>query len=509
MIKKMSLILLVLIVVFAGCSAPEAVKKEPAVFSVLFNNTAANPFKSDWLILSEYKKLQNVQLDVKLGDNENYGKVLTQTFESGDIPDIVLKCWPNEIESYATNGLLLPFSDYENLMPNFMAYIKKNNLQSELDKLKLKNGKYYILPGYQRDIQVQQWMYRKDLFVKNNLAMPKTYDELLESLVTLKKLYPKTTPITACWSGAHLFAMMGAGYGIPAGWNGTRYYNEKENVWQFAPATENYKQMLTFLNRCYKAEVMDPEIFTQTDAEYYAKIEDGRALATVTWITSGFKTWNDKLKANGVDGGEWAALPVPESTIGIKALPAVDKFRKGLVVPASAVSKPYFNDLIKFLDWAVYSEEGMTLTTWGVEGVTYKNTADGKVYLQNIKTPKNTNGTIDISNKYGFGLLFDLNENVAFEDYKKPPEIVEFLNDSQKNKETLKISPNLILDSQETKAAGLINEKLDPFITETGRKFITGELSVQNDWAAYLQDIEDRGYKTLETVWNTAWATQK
>ena len=65
------------------------------------------------------------------------------------------------------------------------------------------------------------------------------------------------------------------------------------------------------------------------------------------------------------------------------------------------------------------------------------------------------------------------------------------------------------MDSQETKAAGLINEKLDPFITETGRKFITGELSVQNDWAAYLQDIEDRGYKTLETVWNTAWATQK
>ena len=68
-------------------------------------------------------------------------------------------------------------------MPNFMAYIKQHNLQGELDKLRLKNGKYYILPGYQRTIQVQQWIYRRDLFEKHGLKAPTTYDELFDALV--------------------------------------------------------------------------------------------------------------------------------------------------------------------------------------------------------------------------------------------------------------------------------------------------------------------------------------
>lgn len=508
MFQKKLVTVMLLILFLLGCTSRIPQKTGPVAFSVLYNDRKATPFQENWRIFEEYKTRQNVVLNVRLGDDSDYEKAVVQALESEDIPDIILKVWPQSIESYANAGILLPFSDYEALIPNFMAYIKDHNLQGELDKLRLKNGKYYILPGYQRKIQVQQWIYRRDVFEKNNLAAPKTYEELFNSLVTLKKIYPDSTPITATWGGAHLFAMMGAGYGIPAGWAGTSYYNSAENDWQFSPATENYKALYTFLNRCYKAGILDPAIFTQSDEDFYNKLGDGRALVTVTWITSGFAPWNEKLRENGFPDGEWAPLPVPESTIGIKALPPVDPFRKGLVVPARVVNEPYFKDLLKFLDWAVYSEEGRTLTTWGIEGLTYENTPNGKIYLPNIKTPKNAEGTLEISKEYGFDSLFNLTENEEFEDYKKPAEIVTFLENSLKAKDAAEISPQLKLDTPSIEAIRLINEKINPYVADSGTKFITGELDINKDWDAYLLELNKRGYKTLEGIWNDSWKKQ-
>jgi len=508
MFKKALIIFGILSTLLIGCSTLELLKAEPVVFSVLYNQREANPFQEDWLVLEEYEKRQNVFLDVHVGDDADFDNEITRTIESGNIPDIILKVWPNTIESYAANGILLPFSDYEDLMPNFMTYVNEYDLHSELDKLRLDNGKYYILPGHKRKIQVQQWIYRRDIFEKNNLEIPKTYDELFDSLVLLKEIYPNTTPITASWGGAHLFAMMGAGYGIPAGWAGTRDYNFEKDQWLFSPATDSYMELLTFLNRCYDAEVLDPSIFTQGDEDFINKLTDGSALVTVTWITSGFSHWNEKLEENGVPDGEWAPLPVPESTIGITALPPVDPFRKGLVVPSRVINEPYFEDLLKFLDWAVYSEEGTTLTTWGIEGLTFENTPEGKVFLPNIITPKNASGTIEMSVEYGFDTFFNLVENEEFEDYKKPAEIAVFLEKSLDTGDATEMDPQLKLGPDAIAAAQLINEKIDPYIAETFQQFVKGELSIDQDWDEYLLEIEKRGYKTLEEIWNSTWIEQ-
>jgi putative aldouronate transport system substrate-binding protein len=506
--KKLLVSIVLFSMILQGCFSQDTSQTEPSVFSVLYNEKESSPLNEDWAILEEYVKRQNVVLDVQSGNDADYEKELLRIFESENIPDIVLKVWPNSIKQYASDGILLPFSDYEDKMPNFMAYIQEHNLQSELDKLRLENGKYYILPGYQRQIQVQQWIYRRDIFEQNNLEMPETYDQLFDALVTLKEIYPDTTPITATWGGAHLFAMMGAGYGIPAGWSGTRYYNLAGDEWLYAPATDNYKAMYSFLNRCYTAGILDLEIFTLSDKEFINRIQDGRALVTVTWITSGFDNWNEKLKENGYPDGEWAPLPVPESTIGIKALPPVDPFRKGLVVPSRVLDEPYFEDLIKFLDWAVYSEEGMTLTTWGIEGLTYEITPEGKVYLPHIITPKNTAGTVDITSEYGFDSIFNLNENEEFENYKKPVEIEAFLDRSLKAGETLELPPQLTLSSDSIEAISMIDEKINSYVAETGTKFITGEWDIEENWDNYLNELEIRGYKTLEAIWNADWEDQ-
>ena len=498
-------IVLLIIILLTGCSPDENKIEEPLVFSMLYNQQESSPYDENWLILKEYQDRKNVVFDVIIGDDADYEKDIQRVLKSDSPPDVLLKIWPDNVTEYVNDGLLLPVSDYESLMPYYSAYIKAHDLQAEVDKLRLENGKYYILPGYQRPIQVQQWIYRKDLFEKHDLGVPSTYDELFDALVTLKALYPDSDPISACYGGAHLFAMMGAGYGIPAGWNGTQHYDSVSETWQYSPATDNNKAMLDYLHRLYEAGLLDPDIFTQSESDFYAKLLDGSTFVTVTWITSGFDNWNQSLAENGISGGAWAPLPVPESTIGLKALPAVNPFRKGLVLSSRVVNKPYFEDLIKFLDWAVYSEEGMTLTTWGVEGITYEETEDGKKFSEDIYSPKNPEGTKDITAAYGLDSFFDLNENEEFEDYKKPDDIVIFLERSLSNGETAKMKPELKLDVVDMDAIAVVEERLQPYVDSSSKSFITGSLSVDEDWDMYIEELKKLGYQTIEEIWHEAW----
>lgn len=505
----LAIILLALMVVqtITACT-PEPTPAEPVTFSILFNQKESIPFQDDWLILQEYAARQNVTFDVIVGNDADYLTFVAQVVQTGQIPDIILKVWPDNIENYAADGLLLAISDYETQMPHYRAYITENHLEAELDKLRLENGKYYLLPGYRQQVQVQQWIYRRDLFEKHDLGIPATYDELFDALVVLKGEYPESTPLTAIWGGAHLMAMMGAGYEIPAGWNGIRSYNEHTDRWEYAPATDNYKAMYQFLNRCYEAGILDPESFTQSDDDFYTKLYDGRGLVTVSWVSSGFAAWNALLAENGQAGGEWAPLPVPESTIGVSGLPGVDPLRKGIAISAAAADEPYFDRLLAFLDWAIYSEEGQTLTIWGVEGITFEQTTEGKAYLPEIISPKNPEGTIEPKAEYGLESFFDLVEYEEYENYKRPDEIVEFLQSSLARNETAPLDPALLLPEDSLESARVLEENLWTYMTETSMAFITGEIDIDTEWDTYLQELENRGYLTLEEIWNAAWEAQ-
>jgi len=250
---------------------------------------------------------------------------------------------------------------------------------------------------------------------------------------------------------------------------------------------------------------LDPAIFEQSNEEFMDKIVNGKALVAVTWITSGLELWDDKLHENGIADGNWEPLPVMQSTIGIKALPSIDTFKKGLVITADVAEKPYLEEMIGFLDWAIYSEEGNDLTTWGIEGLTYENTPEGKILLPSMISPKNKQGTINMAGEYGFDRLFDLIGNEEFEDYKKPEDIVAFLDRSEEGGDTLRPQPQLSLSAQDSNIIDSINEELGAYVNETRIKFITGEMDIEGDWEEYLEQLKLLGYEIVENIWNESF----
>ncbi len=481
---------------------------EPISFSVLLNEKEGIGFKPDWLILKEIERRKNVHFSVRAVPDSAYGKALPEVLGSGNIPDIVLKVWPEQVVSFAASGLLLPISDYEYLMPNYTRYIRDNGLEEEVDKHRDENGKYYVLPGFQREIQVQQWIYRKDLFDRYGIPAPATYDELFKALVFLKEKYPESRPISACWGGAHLFAMMGSGFGIPAGWNGDRLYDPKTDSWIYAPGTKNWQEMFRFLARCYKAGLLDPDIFTQEPELFYRKLVDGSTFVTVSWISSGFDNWNKQLAGNGYPGGTWAPLMVPRSTVGIQALPGVARFRKGTAIPVRVIREPYFRRLIEFLDWIYYSEEGRSLAVWGVEGTTYSVSGGKKEYLPSIRSFTHPDAKGEIGRDFGLNVVFDLCEVPDFEDAKKPPEIADFLNKVLARKVTEKLSPTLTLSADDLDTIRVFGAELTNYVSGMIRAFITGSSDIDRGWKEYAANLEKKGSRKMEKIWNDAWKSR-
>ena len=51
------------------------------------------------------------------------------------------------------------------------------------------------------------------------------------------------------------------------------------------------------------------------------------------------------------------------------------------------------------------------------------------------------------------------------------------------------MSPALALDANAIEAARIINEKITPYVAESGKSFITGGLSMDKDWNSYLLEL--------------------
>lgn len=431
MTRWIALSCIMVVLLLSGCREPSEEVQEQYSFSVLYNDREEEPFSDEWLILQEYQRRKGVTLEVQLGDDGDYERYIIDALEAEDPPDVILKVWPEQIEPFIARSLVLPVSDYIDSMPYFLDYIEENGLQEEIEKLKGPDGKFYILPGYQRPTQVQQWVYRKDLFETHGLDVPETYEELFEDLLYLKGIYPDSKPLSACWDGAHLYAMMGANYGINAGWAGTRTYDRESSAWRYAPATEAYRKMHAYLHDLYAAGLLDLEHFDQSFEELVEKMTTSQVFFLPTWISSGLEPWNQMAAENGYPETQWAPLPVLESTNGLRALPYAERFRKGLILPAAVAQKTYLSRLLSFLDWAVYSPEGRELTTWGVEGVSFQY-VDGRHEYLPIE-----GGQSRYQAAYGLEQLFNLCENEEAVDAKKPQEIVEFLVASIEREETL------------------------------------------------------------------------
>lgn len=480
------------------------VSDKPVTFTMMYSGEYDPNYKS----LIKMKELTNVTLDVTAIPDSDYdtrNQLIINTGE--DMPDIISKTKPKAAQ--ALSGVLLPISDYYDQMPNFMAFIKKNNLQYLIDNATQADGKVYELPVNTKEVKTssKQIMIRKDVFEENNIPIPTTYDELYTAAKKLKEIYPDSQPIQVIYGNGNLFDMIAPSFGTSAGWGGGIdgfHYVEDKDDWIFAPTSNEYKVMLQYLNKLYSEGLLNQEYTTFSSDTYTQNATTGKAFILMAeWLGSEVPN-NVALKEAGDENANWAPIYPLEGPAGTY-LSRVSNSSQTMVIAASAAKKDYFPQLIKWLDW-MYSEEGTTLFTWGIEGETYTVDASGnKVIDPKIKCAANPNGTWDAAKEYGtsnncFTFVYPYEQELATmaDSYK------ELIQQETDGNVIPSIEPAIPLTEDDVEIQSLYSTNLNDYVDQMTTKFIMGGESFDK-WDNFVSECNSKGADKLLELYNAAW----
>lgn len=489
---------------------------KPLTFSMLYSSHPDYPYKEDWLLWKAIKDKTNVTLDLTVVPMSDYNQKRSLLISTGDAPYIIPKTYhPDEVQ-FIPSGAILPVSDYVDKMPNYSKEVKEWGLEDEINTYKQKDGKYYLLPGLNKILPPGYGIaMRIDILEKNNIPVPNTWDEMYAALKKLKELYPDSYPLSDRYQGKSLLNIAAPTFGqAAAGWgagNGL-YFDRNNDKFIFYPTTNDYKNFLAYFNKLIKEGLMDPESFTQSDDQAIQKFVTGKSFAISTNSQHLVALRQNMDQTLGKDAYKIKEIIPPAGPAG--AVVTGGHLENGIMISSKAKDDPNFDQMLKFIDWLWYSEEGQTLCKWGVEGTTYKKTADGKFQLMpDINfLGMNPSGTKDLRKDFGFGngvfILMYGGPKALAESYMTPDDL-NFVNAENSNRQLLPPAPPLLYDETEREQANMLSTPLMDYVQSMTLKFILGDASLDTDWDKFVQDCQQKGSDRLVELANKVYQSTK
>lgn len=359
--------------VFAA-GGQEQAAQGPVKISMLYSDNVGMPFNPDWPILKAIQEKGDVILDIQVVPLTDYATKAQLLINSGSAPDILT--FGSTIASNVINsGAMLDVWELlqAGKLPHMKARFDKWGVWNEVENLRAKNGALYMFPGFQ-ELQVSNFglIMREDLLKAFGMKAPTTVDELHGYMMALKKQFPKSLPMGNFYGMPVLLAAVGPWFGVPFSFFDPGYVPDFDSGKYVSPYTSpKTRVMLEWLNKCYKDGLFDPESFTQTAEQFVTKVVMQQTLVLLAWTDQ-----NELVETMARKYYAPFDLNIYPPLSSATAKPATQIHTRldgsHWTVPATVKNKPYFERLIKFIDWYAYSDEGVDLQSWGVEGKSYK-----------------------------------------------------------------------------------------------------------------------------------------
>lgn len=287
-VYKLGIALLLTLFVLAGCSsggqsaspaaAPQAKtaeqkpedKKEKVKLKVMFQKREGQKdYFYEWMQenINTYKA-KNPNIDFEVVANtccDNYLTVVTTDMAANNLPDIFQGWTLERMRPFAEAGRLMDLSKAINEYPDW-----KDNMSADaLKGTTFKNGVYGLPLASDTEIIY----YNKDVFAKNGLQAPKTYDELLNIVDVLKKagITPITVPNKEPWVGSIPYMMLLERIGGLEAYKSTVL--DKTGSWTDAPFIEAGKKLQELIAR----GAFEQNVNSITTKESEIKLAEGKA----------------------------------------------------------------------------------------------------------------------------------------------------------------------------------------------------------------------------------------
>ena len=278
---------------------------------------------------------------------------------------------------YALNAPIGAFAcldDYPELVQDYLAAAQADVSYSTM----LIDGKNYSFNGMYRyaDLYGRLFNIREDILAETGMAVPTTFDELLEVLRAIKALHPDVYPVqnrVQSNSGTKNLLLCWA-YALGSGFDSNGVYFDPDidgGRYVYGPAHENFLKVMEYLSTMYAEGLLDPDYALCSSQQWTENLSTGKGYGfydnpKMAW------TMESTLKTENPDA-VFIWVPLMENSFG--------QTRQFMYRPHSytrnviSADSPNVEACMKLLNY-FFTEEGCDLINFGVEGQNYTKVGD-------------------------------------------------------------------------------------------------------------------------------------
>lgn len=529
---------------------PASEEKLPVTIAVVGQQSGEYDTENMW-ITNYWEEVSNLDITWMSIDSSIAGEKITLMMASGEMPDAILGYYGfgiSMLTQYGVEeGVLYDFNKLLDNMPGFSAMLEeKPHVRAALTAT---DGAIYGLPNmtdgdysfFLRYFVNNEWL------EKAGKAMPTTLDEMYDVLCAFRDGdmngngdATDEIPFSGSWNDGYserAWFLNAFGF-CTRGSNTALYYDENgEASPAYIPNTELYKEYLTYMNKLWNENLLDRDLFTQTDAQVTTKLVEGKVgyanCASPAAVDPSLEFIYDT--AHTLKAGEANAFIYPEANAVIdygmfvinadcdeKTAAALAKFADSFFHPET---------FVLYQIGPSYSEEAHAADPelghmWNTEFGSYMNPETGAIAYKFDETEYSSSWIWRSTNMSFWSLPgYSCNGNPYWqvEFAKAYPETamgqrfarsnfeVEYNHWTQQSIDTHvehyhKMMPSFFYNAEDQLAVTDYTMVLDDYVSNMEAKFITGELSIEENWEEFQSTLEQYGVKEYMEILNSYWA---
>lgn len=465
----------------------------------------------------------NIHIEWVTAPEANVMEVLSLTL-ADDIPDIILGCGlkPQYEELYGVaEGLFLPLNDLiDEYAPNFSALLEK---RPEIrDVITATDGNIYALPSVQDCYHCQycqkMWINQEWLDVLD-LEMPTTTDEFYEVLKAFRDGDPNGNgiqdeiPLIGCierdgWYQSVTGFILNAFIYDPGVYVPVKDYVTKDGIIDTGVNKEEYREGLRYLNKLYSEGLIYTDSFTMNydNVKSLALAEEELVGASPAGHLAMFLD----VATNPERYRHYTSIEPLEGPTGLKQATYFPYYPVATGEFIITVENEYPEASMRWAD-AFYDYTVQMWRNWGKEGEAWRVAEEGEVGLDGV-TPALFKTLIPFDeqaqNEHWSWLGIEYCDNELWNGYNVTTPDMDLYSaegfekllwtETETKYEPYRATeyseiPPLRLEMTANDELVLLEVQLENYIDSCRANFVTGDLSLDDDWDTYLAELENLG----------------
>ncbi len=507
--------------------------EEPMTFTVFVNAAATGGgTMQDNYVTAWIEERTNIHLDFvyDLDGDEAKTKLNLLMTDPSSMPDIFLATgWTkSEVQSYGSQGLILPLDEYLADAPNW----NELNVLSPARKadLVMPDGHIYTYGNENECFHCmydnRMWIYMPWVESLNDGHVPETTEELYDFLVKVKTQDPNGNGIA---DEIPMTGYLGGWCTDPTVWtlnaflqcdnpisNTTASAGAGLNIYdgkvEYSVMKEEYREALRYMNKLYKEGLLDNQTFTQDNTQFTAVLDNEINLSAVH---PGGVCGADAGNFWGRQPGEWQNWAVFEPVAGPEGVRYAarglnDYFGFAIGMLSANCKNPEI--AVALFDFLA-SKEGTLVQAHGPEGITWNWTnegtslAGGTPEFEVMPFPEDFvwadyGYDTEYANSYWPADVMLRCDTAAFraaQRVSEPEFDSEYILQQAAQKyevyspEESTVMPNLLFEGQDAQVISELTLTIGGYVNQAEVQFITGALDLDADWEYYLKKLDEMG----------------